>query len=128
MTNSTLFSLFLSQFIVQAPVLLVCLVGMLVVVAWWRRLATGAPWALLSFILAFFFALLVPVGQAATQIWLMHQGDTMAQVGWWLGLVSFGWSVLHALTYVFFLVAILAGRAPVLPRPGIPIGRSANLG
>lgn len=102
--------IFLSMFLTQLPVLLVCLVAAVVVVVKWKQAGSGSIWALCGFGLAVFLGLAVPVVQTLVHFWMMQGGNfpSRAPILSALGIL---WSVLRAATYVLLLLAVFAGRS-----------------
>jgi predicted signal transduction protein with EAL and GGDEF domain len=101
-----------SAFAVHLPVLIVCLVCIVIVLAKSKRQESSAPlWALLGFGLAAALCVIIPCVQTALQVWAMKGGGTMAiRTAVFTG-TSIFWSVLRAATYALLLAAVLAGRS-----------------
>jgi hypothetical protein len=101
--------LFLSMLLMQAPTMLVCLAACLVILARGKLSSQSSLWALLGFGSVLLLCMVIPLVQSLLQGWV-SQGGYRAERMWVLSTFSFIWSVLHATTYVFLLLAILAGR------------------
>jgi hypothetical protein len=110
MNNSDPFKFFLSTFAMQLPILLVSLVACVTVLIRWKQTSRGALWALMGFGLAFILCFAIPIGQAVVQHWAMQSGDFARRAPVFTALAVL-WSVLRAVTYIFLLVAVLAGRS-----------------
>jgi hypothetical protein len=102
-------SIFLSITSLQLPTLIVCLVACIVTFTKWKLGSRGSVWALSGFGLVVFLSIAIPVVQTILQIWAYQSGH-QAQIRWVYPTFFIIWSVLHAVSYVFFLVAIFAGR------------------
>ena len=102
---------FLTQYAIQAPQLLIWLVGMALALLWWQRapkvaLATGVACGL--------FLLDALLGTAITIVlpsMLIDQGRSSAQIGTAFGLIGIVRSLLHAALWAAVLFAIFSGRA-----------------
>ena len=103
-------SMFLSMFAMSLPTLVVCLVATVVILTRWRQAPGGALWALLGFGLALFLCFAMPLGQTVLRQWVFQSGETQSRI-WAFTAFSVVLSVLHAVIYVFLLVAIFAGRS-----------------
>ena len=113
MNHSNYIGLFLSMLAVNVPTLIVCLVAGVVILTKWQQAASAALWALLGFGLILVLCFVIPIMQAAIQPWVFQSGNAAQRV-WVFSVLTVFWSVLHALGYVFLLVAVFAGR----PKPG----------
>jgi hypothetical protein len=124
MNKPELIKIFLPTFLGYLPTLIVCLAAGLIILTKWRQAPSGSLWALLGFGLTLILCFAMPIGQAMFQQWLLHHlGDRGSRMWpfYTFGILA---SVLQALSYVFLLVAILAGRSkpdtamlPSLNRP-----------
>jgi hypothetical protein len=103
--------MFFPMFLMQLPVLLVCLVAGGVVLAKWKQGAQGSIWAVCGFGLAVFLCVAVPIVQTVVQHWAM-QDDMLSQRGLILTASGVLWSLLRAATYALLLIAVFAGRSP----------------
>ena len=110
MNDSDQLKMFLSLFVMQLPILLVCLLAGVVVLIRWRQASSGSLWALLGFGLALVLCIAIPVVQTAVQHWVAQSGDIARRASVFTGL-SVLWSVLRAATYALLLVAVFAGRS-----------------
>ena len=104
-----LIKLFLSMFAMYLPMVLVCLGAGVVVLIKWRNAPTAALWALLGFGLGLFLCFAMPIGHTLLQQWVFRSGEQASRM-WVFSTFSIAGSVLHAVVYVFLLVAIFAGR------------------
>ena len=114
MNNTDQFKLLLSAFAIQLPVLLVCFVAGVVILAKWKDAAKGSLWALFGFGLATFLCFAVPVAQTAVQEWVKQGGHSMMESASIIAGISIVWSVLRAISYALLLIAVFAGRATSL--------------
>lgn len=103
--------LLFSMFAIELPILLVCFVACVVILARWNEASRGAMWALLGFGLTTILCIAIPVSQAGVQE-LMKQGSwTAAERASVFAGLGFLWSVLRAVTYALLLAAVFAGRS-----------------
>ena len=114
MNDADQLKMFLSQVAESAPVLLVCVVAFIVILIRWRVGSTGSVWAALGFGLVLILCFVVPFAYTTLQQWALH--DRQFQSREWV-FTAFGVvvSVLRAIVYTLFLVAIFAGR----PKPSV---------
>jgi hypothetical protein len=101
--------MFLTIFSMQLPTLIVCLVACVLILARWNSESRGLSWALLGFGFVLVLCLVLPVVTTILQGWVFSGGQLAAR-RWAFTTVSIVSSVLHAASYVFLLVAVLAGR------------------
>jgi len=113
MGNADYIKTFLAMFAVYVPTLIVCLVAGFVILIRWQQAPRAALWALLGFGLILVLCFAIPIIHAAIQPWVFQNGNASQRV-WVFSVLTVFWSVLHALGYVFLLVAVFAGR----PKPG----------
>lgn len=99
----------LSMFLMQLPTFIVCGVACLVILSRWKEGSQGSFWALVGFGSVLGLCILMPVAQALVQSWAF-QGEQRAGRMWVFSAFSLVWSLLHAATYVFLLIAVFAGR------------------
>ena len=101
--------IFFSMLAVQAPITIVCVIACLVVLKRAARTPEVGQLAFLGFGLSVVLGIFAPACQASAQPWILEhlQGSarTMAFAG--LGLL---WSILRAISYLFLLSAVFAGR------------------
>jgi hypothetical protein len=101
---------FIQSLLVQLPVLIVSLIGVIVVISRWNDAPAAGVWSLLGFGAAGLLCLLYPVSQAGLRYWFAsnpgHPRDMLAA---FTGL-SVVWSLIRAASYIFLLAAIFAGR------------------
>ena len=98
----------LRSLLIQSPMLLVSLVGILVAILGWGRAPAASLWTLLAFCLALLLCLLIPLGHHLT--WrLLAESDAGARAtaNTVLGVV---WTFLRAGSYLLLLVGVYAGR------------------
>ena len=101
-----------SLFAVQIPVLVICFVACVVILARWKEAPKAALWALLGFGLATLLGFVVPATQTGLQTWIRQSGHTAEGIQAMAGL-GFLWSVLRAISYLLLLTAIFSGRSTV---------------
>ncbi len=106
--------MFLSMFAVSIPTLLVSVIGCAVVISNWRRLTSAAVWALLGFGIALLLCFVVPIAQTLIQTWVRQGGEPASRASM-LGGLSFLWSMLRAVTYVFLILGVVMGRSRQAP-------------
>jgi len=118
MSSPDYFKLIFSMYLMQLPIMIVSLVACLLI-ARAKLAGRSSLWALLGFGLIFLICSTLPIFQLALQN-LVFQGGQMAGRRWLMSAFSMAWTVLHAASYVFLLLAILSGRPPstVNNRPG----------
>ena len=109
MNSTDQIKMLLSSFAMQLPVLLVCLVAGVVILARGKQGARGAVWALLGFGLALVLCILIPVVQTSVQSWVMQSGDIAHRASVFT-VLSILWSVLRAISYALLLLAVIAQR------------------
>jgi len=102
--------IFLTMFVWQLPVLIVCLVACFVILTKWKQASDGSLWALLGFGSVVVLCIAMPAVQAVLQGWVFQSGQRADRI-WALSAASTVWAVLHAIIYVFLLMAVLAGRS-----------------
>jgi hypothetical protein len=110
MNNPDEIKTLISMFAVYLPRFIICVVACVVILAKWREARSGAVWALLGFGLALVLCFVMPVGQTVLQHWVLQNGDRETRL-WALSAFGMVGSVLQAVTYVFLLMAIFAGRS-----------------
>ena len=115
MDNSLLVHIFVSMFVINLPTLIVCAIAGIVLLARREPADLGSLWGLLGFGLALVLCVVIPLVQALVQNWVIQAGDHV-QRAWVFTAASGLWSVLHAVVYVFLLMAIIAKR-PTSPTP-----------
>jgi hypothetical protein len=120
MNNTDQIKLLLSMFAIQLPILLVCFVAGVVILARWKEGSTGSIWALLGFGVATVLCFAVPVTQTAVQDWVMHSGHTTVEGASVMAGISIVWSGLRAVSYALLLIAVFAGRS-TSPRVSAPL-------
>jgi hypothetical protein len=106
-------TLFFTMFLSQLPVLLVCLIALGLVLARREQRSPALPWALMGFGLALVLCLAIPITSTMMQSWIMSSsGGSRTQVASIYGVLSFVWSILHALSYGLLAMAIFVGQSP----------------
>ena len=117
-TNLNQVDMLASAFAAHLPVLIVCLVCIVVVLAKSKQQASCVSlWAILGFGLAMALCVIIPCVQTALQLWMMKGADPALRTFVLTG-TSLLWSVLRAATYALLLAAVFAGRSPL--RTGSP--------
>lgn len=109
MNTSSIFPEILGSFLPTIPTLLVCAAACVLVMSDGRRTSRVGLWALLGFGLALVLCFAMPIAQTVIRRVLMSQDGPRSMASVFSGL-SFLWSLLRAATYVFLLMAVLAGR------------------
>ncbi|MEQ1859336.1 MAG: hypothetical protein ABMA13_05325 [Chthoniobacteraceae bacterium] len=120
MNSDSSFIELVRSLVVQLPVVLVCIAGLVVAVVKWRESGGAAKWALLGFGAVLFLSFAMPVVYS-----MINQskiaGTDIAQIRAFHMRLNVLWSVLRAVSYGLLLVAIFAGRRtgapPSLPKP-----------
>jgi hypothetical protein len=115
MNNTDQIKLLLSIFAVQLPVLLVCFVAGVVILARWRQGSKGSLWALLGFGVAAVLCFAVPVAQTVVQDWVRQGSHSMVEGASVMAGISLVWSVVRAASYALLLIAVFAGRSTSPP-------------
>jgi membrane-bound metal-dependent hydrolase YbcI (DUF457 family) len=98
------------MFLLQLPVLVACVAGLIVVVASWKKSPSASLWAVLGFALALALCFLVPLGQQI--LWRFMQDAEVVTRAKATSALGFLWSMLRAVTYVLLLIAVYTGRRP----------------
>ncbi len=109
--------IFLSMLSMQLPTMIVCLVACVLILTKWTGGSRGLLWALLGFGSVLVLCLVLPVVYTIVQSWAIHSGQIASRM-WAMTMLSVVSSVLHAVSYVFLLIAVLAGQpAPNTANP-----------
>jgi hypothetical protein len=108
---------FLTQYAVQAPMLLAWLVGMALALLWWQRAPKVAAVTLIACGLFLADALVGTFITVMLPRMLLDRGQGAAQVGTAFALVGVVRSLLHAALWCAVLFAIFSGRGPVPAKP-----------
>ena len=111
MNTGSLITQIVGSFVMQLPILLVCLVAGFVVLTRWNHSPRASLWALLGFGLALALCFIIPIGQAVVSQWMMQNEPVTHRANVFSGL-SILWALLRATTYALLLVAVFAGRSP----------------
>ena len=101
--------IFLSMILMQLPTLIVCLVACIIILTKRGAASRGSSWALLGFGSVLFPCIVMPVVQTILQSWVFQSGQRADRM-WTFTTVSIISTLLHAATYVFLLLAVLAGH------------------
>jgi hypothetical protein len=107
---------FFTQYAIQAPQLLIWLVGMALALVWWQR---APKVALVTCVDCGLFLLDALVGTAisvALPSMLIDNRQSATQVGTAFALLGGIRSLLHAALWAGVLFAIFSGRTPALPK------------
>ncbi len=107
---------FLTQYAIQAPQLLIWLVGMALALVWWQR---APKVALVTCVACGLFLLDTLIGTAvsvALPSILIDNGQSATQVGTAFALIGGIRSLLHAVLWAGVLFAIFSGRTTALPK------------
>ena len=102
---------FLTQYALQAPQLLIWLVGIALAIVWWQR---APKVALVTCIACGLFLLDALIGTAILVVLpsiMIDNGQSAPQIGNAFGLIGGARSLLHALLWAAVLFAIFSGRA-----------------
>ena len=110
---------FFFPLLMQLPVLLVCLVGLLVTLSQWNRLGSGAIWALLGFALALTASVLPALSQPAISRYLLS-GAGSDQRYYVMNLFSVFWAIVRATSYALLAVSIFSSRSQNTTAPYPP--------
>lgn len=104
--DPALLTTLLTLFAGQLPILVVSLVGCLVMMGRWNDGSRAAGWALLGFGLSLALCVIMPVGQALVQSWVVGSGQSIMQRAWAFTALGLLWSVLRAASYALLLMAL----------------------
>jgi hypothetical protein len=96
--------------LIQLPILIVAFVGAIITLNRWRDAPAAGVWSLLGFGAAILLCLLVPASQMGVRYWLAHNSGNPSGLATAYTALAVVWSLLRAVSYVFLLVAIFAGR------------------
>ena len=121
METTKIFTDVLKGILFQLPIFLASLAGLIVVIVCWRRSPAASLWAVLAFGLSLVLCIVIPVVQQVMWRMMMERAmgfDTRNTINMALTVV---WSLLRAVSYVFLLIGVYAGRksasvAPVAAR------------
>lgn len=115
MNDTKIVSEMLGGILIQLPVLVVCLVGIMVALISWRHSPVASVWTLLAFGLVLLLCILIPISQQ-TMLRMMKESGVGTRV---TANIVFGlaWSVLRAVSYVLLLVGVYAGRKSTSATP-----------
>src|SRR5690348_13081592 len=107
----------LGQLAIQAPMILIWLVGMALALLWWQR---APKVALTTCVACGLFVLDALIGTAITVALpslLIERGQSSAQIGTAFGVIGLLRSLLHAALWVAILFAIFSGRGAGRTQP-----------
>jgi hypothetical protein len=104
---------FLAQYAIQAPMLLIWLVGMALALLWWQRAPRVALATSVACGLFLLDALIGTFISVALPGMLIERGQGSAQIGSAFALVGIVRSLLHAALWAAVLFAIFSGRGVV---------------
>jgi formate hydrogenlyase subunit 3/multisubunit Na+/H+ antiporter MnhD subunit len=109
--NTDLLRMFISMVPLYLPGIIVAVAAILVCLAKREQSPQGAKWALLGFGLSLFLSIAWPIANTFIQQWMIHGGGHQTERMWVYSAMAIVSSVLHALVYVFLLIAVFAGRS-----------------
>lgn len=99
----------ISAFALHIPTLLVCIVACILTATKWKQAPDAAMWASFGFGLAILLCVTTPVGHWLIQRWILEGVNSASRV-WAFTVFGFFNAVLHAVVYIFLLVAVYANR------------------
>jgi len=101
----------LSSLLVQIPVLLVWLAGIILALVYWKRCPTAALLALIAFAVLMFITLIdTYLSMAFSLVYARERAWTSAQQGVYFAIKSVAASILRAAAYTLLLPAIFGWR------------------
>src|SRR5262245_41043283 len=124
MSSVNQLGIFLTMFVNQLPILLVCLVAIGLVFTRWKQQSPARSWALMGFGLALILCLAIPVAQLVVQNWIVTGGTDGAHRATILSVISFFCSVLRAVSYGLLAMAIFIGQSQRTSGSPSPVNRS----
>ena len=104
---------FLSQFAIQAPLLVIWLVGMLLALLWWQRAPKVAAVTCVACALFLVDTLIGTLIVVALPGMLIERGQSTSQVAVAFTVIGICRALLHAVLWSAVLFAIFSGRSPV---------------
>ncbi len=107
--NSSFATLF-SQLAIMAPLLLVYLVGLVLVIVYWRRAPLSAMLALIGLIIL----VLAMFGSPLIQMFIANASRPVSSLGQTITLLSFAFSILRAIGMGLLIAAIFTNRRPAI--------------
>lgn len=109
-TNYSFVTEFLQGVLLQTPILLVILAGIVITFSRWNDAPSAALYSLIGFGIAFVLCFAIPAGQPMVRQYVQASSGDRAQISQLLVLLGMLWGVLRAVSYGFILAAIFAGR------------------
>ncbi len=92
----------------QLPLLLMCLVGAIVALTKWPQAPRASLWVLLGCSVGVLVSIVAPVVQILSVDWM--RGMAMSQRATMFTAIGLVWSLLRAVSVLFFLIGAYAGR------------------
>jgi uncharacterized membrane protein len=105
----------LTQLLMQAPVLVTLLVGVILALAFWRRCPSACLFALTGFGLLLFQGFVFPIINAILLHGRINDGWSTATYGQIASIVGFAGSLLRMAGFIFLVLAVFTGRRPAPP-------------
>ena len=109
MSTSDQTQFLISAFALHIPTLIVAIVACILSASKFKQAPDAAMWSLFGFGLALVLCLTTPVGQWLIQRWVF-EGVGPASRAWAFTAFGFVNAILHAVVYIFLVVAVFAGR------------------
>jgi hypothetical protein len=107
--NSIALRIYFQMFLIQLPILIVCLGACIVILCRWNKRSSWTLWALFGFGLGLIISIGAPFTQACAQSWVLQSGN-IPRYTWVFPVLGGFWSVLHACVYILLFVAVFEGR------------------
>ena len=129
MDISSLLTVILSGLVVQLPVILASLIGLIVSLVRSKDVPLASRWTLAASLVSLLICLAAPVSQQLTIFYSYRSALPAARIGIFLSVLGFFWGCLHAAAVGLFLVGAYAERgvtasspepAPETPPPSLP--------
>jgi len=114
--SDTLFGIYFYQLLLQVPVLLACVAGIIAALVFWQRYPRPAMLTLISMALL----LITTLAQSFLSIYIgmqfrQSQYLSINQVGWLLAVNTIIWGVIRAATFFLLLAAVFKNRKEPIP-------------
>jgi hypothetical protein len=110
MNDAKLLADLVQGILIQLPIFIVAFVGAIITLNRWKDAPAAGGWSLLGFGIAILLCILVPASQLGVRYWLAHNSGNASTLTTIYTALAVVWSLLRAISYVFLLIAVFAGR------------------
>ena len=104
------FQQFLWALLIQSPILVVSVAGVVITIGRWDDAPSAAIWSLLGFGLSTFICIGMPAGQAAIQLYMVSNRADPRSITQVFSVVGILWSILRTVSYGSLIAAVFSGR------------------